>query len=58
MRHFLKLTDFTKVELLEMIDLAVKIKAQIKKREFVPYLQNQTLGMIFEKSSTRPQSEL
>jgi ornithine carbamoyltransferase len=53
MRHFLKLTDFTKVELLEMIDLAVKIKAQIKKREFVPYLQNQTLGMIFEKSSTR-----
>ena len=53
MRHFLTLTDFTKDELLEMIDLAIKIKAQTKKREFVPYLQHQTLGMIFEKSSTR-----
>jgi ornithine carbamoyltransferase len=53
MRHFLTLKDFTKVELLEMIDLALKIKAQTKKREFVPYLKQQTLGMIFEKSSTR-----
>ena len=53
MRHFLTLTDFSKDELLEMIDLAIKIKAQTKKREFVPYLQKQTLGMIFEKSSTR-----
>ncbi len=53
MRHFLTLADFTKDELLEMIDLAVKIKKQTKKREFVPYLEKQTLGMIFEKSSTR-----
>ncbi len=53
MRHFLTLADFTKDELLEMIDLAVKIKKQAKKREFVPYLEKQTLGMIFEKSSTR-----
>ena len=53
MRHFLTLTDFSKEELLEMIDLAIKIKAQTKAKEFVPYLQKQTLGMIFEKSSTR-----
>jgi len=53
MRHFLTLADFSKEELLEMIDLAVKIKAQTKRREFVPYLERQTLGMIFEKSSTR-----
>jgi len=53
MRHFLTLTDFSKAELLEMLDLAIKIKEQTKNREFVPYLQNQTLGMIFEKSSTR-----
>ncbi len=53
MRHFLTLADFTKEELLEMIDLAVKIKAQTKRKEFVPYMQRQTLGMIFEKSSTR-----
>jgi len=53
MRHFLTLADFTKEELLEMITLAQKIKAQTKKRKFVPYMGNQTLGMIFEKSSTR-----
>jgi len=52
MRHFLTLADFSKEELLEMIDLAVKIKAQTKRREFVPYMERQTLGMIFEKSST------
>ena len=53
MRHFLSLKDFTKNELLEMITLAQKIKAQSKKRNFVPYMERQTLGMIFEKSSTR-----
>ncbi len=53
MRHFLTIKDFTKDELLEMIALAQKIKLQMKKREFVPYLERQTLGMIFEKSSTR-----
>jgi ornithine carbamoyltransferase len=53
MRHFLTLKDFSKAELLEMIDLARKIKKQTKERQFVPYLEHQTLGMIFEKSSTR-----
>ncbi|KIM08366.1 MAG: ornithine carbamoyltransferase [Sulfurovum sp. FS06-10] len=53
MKHFLSLKDFTKNELLEMITLAQKIKAQTKEKNFVPYMENQTLGMIFEKSSTR-----
>jgi len=53
MRHFLSLKDFSKDELLEMIALAQKIKAQSKAKNFVPYLEKQTLGMIFEKSSTR-----
>ncbi len=53
MRHFLSLKDFTKDEILEMITLAQKIKAQTKQRKFVPYMGHQTLGMIFEKSSTR-----
>ena len=53
MRHFLTLADFTKDELQEMIDLAIKIKKETKERNFVPYLEKQTLGMIFEKSSTR-----
>lgn len=53
MRHFLTLKDFTKEEILEIIELAVKIKKQTKKGKFKPYLKDQTLGMIFEKSSTR-----
>jgi len=53
MRHFLTLADFTKEEILEMIALAQKIKVQTKERKFVPYMEKQTLGMIFEKSSTR-----
>jgi len=53
LRHFLTLRDFSKEEILEMIALAQKIKAEAKKKEFIPYLENQTLAMIFEKSSTR-----
>jgi len=52
-RHFLTLSDFSKDELQEMIDLAFEIKAQVKEGKFVPYMQNKTLAMIFEKSSTR-----
>lgn len=53
MRHFLSLKDFSKTEILEMITLAQKIKKEAKAKNFVPYLEKQTLGMIFEKSSTR-----
>ena len=53
MRHFLSLKDFTKDEILEMITLAQKIKKETKAKNFVPYMEKQTLGMIFEKSSTR-----
>ena len=53
MRHFLTLADFSKDEILEIIDLAVKIKKQTKMGEKVPYMEDKTLAMIFEKSSTR-----
>jgi ornithine carbamoyltransferase len=53
MRHFLSLRDYSKEEILEIIDLAIKIKEETKKREFKNYLDKYTLGMIFEKSSTR-----
>jgi len=49
----LTLKDYTKKEILEIIDLAIKIKEEAKRREYVPYLRQQTLAMIFEKSSTR-----
>ncbi|NOX16495.1 MAG: ornithine carbamoyltransferase [Epsilonproteobacteria bacterium] len=53
MRHFLSLYDFTKEEILEIIDFGVKIKKEAKVKNYIPYLQNQSLGMLFEKSSTR-----
>lgn len=53
MRHFLTLADFTKDEILEILELAKKIKAETKQRDFKEYLPKQVLGMIFEKSSTR-----
>jgi len=53
MRHFLTLKDYTKEEILEIIDLAIKIKKETKANIFKKYMPNKTLGMIFEKSSTR-----
>lgn len=53
MRHFLTLKDYTKEEILEIIDLSIKIKKETKQKVFKDYMPNKTLGMIFEKSSTR-----
>ncbi|MGA1939160.1 ornithine carbamoyltransferase [Arcobacter sp. YIC-310] len=53
MRHFLTLADYTKDEILEILDLAKQIKDETKRKEFKEYMPKQTLGMIFEKSSTR-----
>lgn len=53
MRHFLTLKDYTKEEILEIIDLGLKIKKEFKAKAQPPYLNGQTLSMIFEKSSTR-----
>jgi len=52
-RHFLTLRDYTKEEILEIIDLALDIKREQKAKKAHPYLAGQTLAMIFEKSSTR-----
>jgi len=53
MRHFLTLKDYTKKEILEIIELAIVIKKECKQKIFKKYMPMQTLGMIFEKSSTR-----
>jgi ornithine carbamoyltransferase len=53
MRHFLTLKDFTKEEILEINDLAMSIKKETKEKVFKKYMPTKTLGMIFEKSSTR-----
>ncbi len=53
MRHFLTLKDYTKEEILEIIEIGLEIKNNLKKGIYKKELEMQTLGMIFEKSSTR-----
>jgi len=53
LRHFLTLKDFTKKEILEIIEIGLKIKKNLKSGIYKKELENQTLAMIFEKSSTR-----
>jgi len=53
LRHFLTLKDFTKEEILEIIDTAVEIKKDLRSGVYKKELENKTLAMIFEKSSTR-----
>ena len=48
MRHFLTLRDYTKEEILTLIDFAIDIKTHPRK-----LLLDKTLAMIFEKNSTR-----
>lgn len=53
MKHFLKLSDWSTKEIYEALDLADKLKYE--KKNGIPHklLEGKTLGMIFEKSSTR-----
>ena len=53
MRHFLTLADFSKDEILEILSIAKKLKSEVKAGKYSNILANKTLGMIFEKNSTR-----
>ena len=53
MRHFLTIADYTKEEILEILELSRVIKNETKHRVFKEYMPKQVLGMLFEKSSTR-----
>ncbi len=53
MKHFLKLTDYSEKELLELLNLADQLKFEQKNHIPHPHLAGKTLGMIFQKSSTR-----
>ena len=52
-RDFLALADYTPEELRYLIDLAIELKRIQKSGEFYHPLKGKTLGMIFEKASTR-----
>lgn len=53
MKHFLSLMDFSKEEILDILNLAKKIKDDAKAGKHKDYMSKKILGMIFEKSSTR-----
>lgn len=53
MKHLLKLSDWSKEEILDCLDLADKLKAEKKAGIKHRILEGKTLGMIFQKSSTR-----
>lgn len=53
MKHLLKLLDLSKEEITELLDLADKLKFENKHGIEHHLLKGKTLGMIFQKSSTR-----
>lgn len=52
-RDFLTLKDFTGQEIMDMVQLGIDLKAKLKAGIPTPILAGKSLGMIFQKSSTR-----
>lgn len=52
-KHLLKLSDLTGDEILQLLETGHELKAKQKKGIDTPYLKGKTLGMIFQKASTR-----
>lgn len=53
MKHLLKMLDLSQQEIFEILDLADQLKYQTKHNIPHPILEGKTLGMIFQKASTR-----
>ena len=53
MKHLLKLQDLSKTEILDILNLADQLKFEQHNGVEHPLLKGKTLGMIFQKSSTR-----
>ena len=53
MNHFLKLLDCSTEEIIELLDMADQLKYELKHGIPHRHLEGKTLGMIFQKSSTR-----
>jgi ornithine carbamoyltransferase len=52
-KHFLKDLDFSKEELVYLLDLSKKLKAEKKSRSEKQLLKGRNIALIFEKTSTR-----
>ena len=53
MKHLLKLMDWSTEDMISVLDLGDKLKKEKKQGIEHPLLKGKTLGMIFQKSSTR-----
>ena len=53
MKHLLKMLDLSKEEIIDILNLADKLKKENKNKIEHHILKGKTLGMIFQKSSTR-----
>lgn len=53
MKHLLKLLDLSKQEIIDILNLADQLKYELKHGIPHPILKGKTLGMIFQKASTR-----
>src|SRR5438105_1873357 len=54
MKHFIAIADYSTDELLHLLDVALRLKGQLKKTgRNDPILAGKTLAMIFEKPSLR-----
>jgi ornithine carbamoyltransferase len=53
MKHLLKMLDLTKAEITDILNLADQLKYELKHDIPHPHLRGKTLGMIFQKASTR-----
>ena len=52
-KDLLTLNELNKLELLQIIDNAIKMKKDLRKGLSKPLLKNKTMAMIFQKPSTR-----
>ncbi|MGD2033921.1 MAG: ornithine carbamoyltransferase [Bacteroidales bacterium] len=52
-KHFLKLLDLNKEEILYLLDLSITLKAAKKQQKEQQYLKGKNIALIFEKTSTR-----
>ena len=53
MKHLLKLLDLSSEEIIDILNLADQLKYELKHNIPHPHLKGKTLGMIFQKASTR-----